>query len=53
MDFKVTDCVTGVFRMMLPKIRLVVLAFNVGMGAPNCNANVCTALPAVAVNVAV
>jgi hypothetical protein len=52
-ELSVTVCVGSVFTATLPNARLVTLTPSVGFDAPSCSANVCVALPALAVNVTV
>jgi len=51
-DFKVTDCVTGVFIATFPNARVVALVVNVRVAGINCSARVLVTLPALAVKVA-
>ncbi len=49
-ELRVTDCVAGVFTATLPKPMLVALMLSFGIAALNCSANLCEALPFVAVS---
>ena len=52
-EVKVTECVTAVFTVILPNVRLVVLMLSVGTAAFNCRTTLLETPPSLASNVTV
>jgi hypothetical protein len=52
-EVSVTVCVVGVFRFTLPKLTVVALTLNVGVGGFSCRVKVLVTVPALAVSVTV